>query len=316
MFPSAKNTTPFWFSTNSNFEENSLYPFGGYPKPQISDLVVLAVPFSIRDILSSVSKGEYRYGMNTQEKDNEIYGEGNSYTAEYWQYDARLVRRWNVDPKPNPRISTHAAFANNPLFFSDPNGDTIRISDPTTEKGFFNYTPNMDPKGDEYQKKTIEALNEIYNSGETGKDLILSLHKEVDHVTIHKGVVDRNIRETKAIQWTGQDVKGIPTSDGNGGMTLEQMSSVLVLGHELAHARDNMQNKTEELFGFGKDNTRYEYRDGKDIRSVSYAELYAMHIENLLRKDFKVPLRTHYSDAKTLSGTYKGEFLNATSSGY
>jgi len=255
--------------------------------------------------------------MNTQEKDNEIYGEGNSYSAEYWQYDARLGRRWNVDPRPNPSISTYATFANNPLFFSDPNGDTIRINDPTTEKGFFNYTPNMDPKGDDFQKKAIEALNEIYNSGETGKDLILSLHKEVDHVTIHKhNKYNRNIRETKAIQWTGQDVKGIPTSDGNGGMTLEKMSSVLVLGHELAHARDNMQNKTEELFGFGKDKTWYEYQNGSNIESVSYAELYAMHIENLLRKDFKVPLRTHYTDDKNLSGTYKGEFLNATSSGY
>jgi hypothetical protein len=297
MFHSTKNTTSFWYSKNVKVENKLLYPFGS--------------------VLSSVSKGEYRYGMNTQEKDNEIYGEGNSYTAEYWQYDARLARRWNVDPRPNPSISTYAAFANNPLFFSDPNGDTIRINDPTTEKGFFNYTPNMDPKGDEYQKKTIEALNEIYNSGETGKDLILSLHKEEDHVTIHKhNKYNRNIRETKAIQWNGQEVNNIPTSDGKGGMTLEKMSPVLVLGHELAHARDNMQNKTEELFGFGKDNTWYEYRDGGDIRSVSYAELYAMHIENLLRKDFKAPLRTHYSDAKTLSGTYKGEFLNATSSGY
>jgi hypothetical protein len=77
----------------------------------------------------SVSKGEYRYGMNTQEKDNEIYGEGNSYSAEFWQYDARLGRRWNVDPRPNPSISTYATFANNPLFFSDPNGDTTWVFD-------------------------------------------------------------------------------------------------------------------------------------------------------------------------------------------
>lgn len=31
-------------------------------------------------------------------KDNEVYGKGNSCTAEYWQCDARLGRRWNVDP--------------------------------------------------------------------------------------------------------------------------------------------------------------------------------------------------------------------------
>jgi hypothetical protein len=125
MFPSTKNSTPFWFSTNSKFEEKSSYPFGSYPKQQISDSVVLAAyPFG--SILSSVSKGEYRYGFNTQEKDNEIYGEGNSYTAEYWQYDARLGRRWNVDPRPNPSISTYATFANNPLLYNDKYGDTVR----------------------------------------------------------------------------------------------------------------------------------------------------------------------------------------------
>jgi hypothetical protein len=62
--------------------------------------------------------------MNTQEKDNEIYGEGNSYSAEYWQYDARLGRRWNVDPKDVPSFSPYSCFANNPLWFSDVAGDS------------------------------------------------------------------------------------------------------------------------------------------------------------------------------------------------
>jgi hypothetical protein len=57
MFPSAKNTTPFGCSPNPNFEEKSSHPFGSFPKPQISDLAVLAAyPFG--SILSSVSKGD------------------------------------------------------------------------------------------------------------------------------------------------------------------------------------------------------------------------------------------------------------------
>jgi hypothetical protein len=70
----------------------------------------------------------YRYGFNGQEKDNEIYGDGKSYTAEFWQYDARLGRRWNVDPKPNSSISPYATFADNPILFSDPIGDTLRMN--------------------------------------------------------------------------------------------------------------------------------------------------------------------------------------------
>ncbi len=61
------------------------------------------------------------------EKDNEVSGDGNSNTSEYWQYDGRLGRRWNVDSKPNPSISQYACFANNPIIFADPKGDTLFV---------------------------------------------------------------------------------------------------------------------------------------------------------------------------------------------
>jgi len=84
---------------------------------------------------------KYRYGFNTQEKDDEpkrsgaredhlrtktteqIYGEGNSTSAEFWQYDARLGRRWNVDPVKSAWESPYATNGNNPIYFNDPNGD-------------------------------------------------------------------------------------------------------------------------------------------------------------------------------------------------
>ena len=52
--------------------------------------------------------GGYRYFFNGQEGDNEIYGEGNSLSAEFWQYDTRLGRRWNVDPKYTPMLSSYS----------------------------------------------------------------------------------------------------------------------------------------------------------------------------------------------------------------
>lgn len=69
----------------------------------------------------------FLFDFNRQEKDNEVSGVGNSYTAEFWQYDPRLGRRFNLDPKPNPSISVYACFANNPLFFADPDGDTLFV---------------------------------------------------------------------------------------------------------------------------------------------------------------------------------------------
>jgi len=66
--------------------------------------------------------GDYRYGFNGMEKDDEISGEGNSYTAEFWQYDSRLGRRWNIDPVVKTHESPYATFANSPIYIVDPSG--------------------------------------------------------------------------------------------------------------------------------------------------------------------------------------------------
>ena len=67
--------------------------------------------------------GLYRYGFGGQEMDNEINGvTGSSYTAEFWQYDSRLGRRWNRDPITYPWQSTYAVFNNNPIVYTDPLG--------------------------------------------------------------------------------------------------------------------------------------------------------------------------------------------------
>lgn len=56
--------------------------------------------------------------------DNEITtNTGTHYTAEYWMYDARLGRRWNIDPVVKPWLSRYSAFRNNPVIYVDPNGD-------------------------------------------------------------------------------------------------------------------------------------------------------------------------------------------------
>ena len=63
----------------------------------------------------------YRYGFNSQENVPEL-GEGHT-TALYWEYDGRLGRRWNLDPKPSFDVSSYATFANNPIVLIDILGD-------------------------------------------------------------------------------------------------------------------------------------------------------------------------------------------------
>ena len=82
-------------------------------------------PFGMikQDGNNNINISGYVFGFQGQEKDDEIFNStGTSYTAEFWQYDPRLGRRWNVDPVPNASISPYAAFNNNPIIFTDPDG--------------------------------------------------------------------------------------------------------------------------------------------------------------------------------------------------
>ena len=65
----------------------------------------------------------YNYGYNGQMKMDEIVGNGNHTTAMYWEYDTRLGRRWNLDPKYNASESRYSVNGNNPIIYLDPNGD-------------------------------------------------------------------------------------------------------------------------------------------------------------------------------------------------
>lgn len=71
----------------------------------------------------------YRFGFNSHEKSDEISGAGNHTTALFGEYDTRLVRRWNPDPKPSVGISDYSLFFNNPIWRND-----ILLDTPTTKQ--------------------------------------------------------------------------------------------------------------------------------------------------------------------------------------
>ena len=78
----------------------------------------------------NISNRTYRFGFGSQEKNDEIEGNGNSYNAEYWQYDTRLGKRWDIDPITKSWESPYSTFSNSPIWFNDPLG-----LDPTTGGG-------------------------------------------------------------------------------------------------------------------------------------------------------------------------------------
>jgi len=82
----------------------------------------------------SFSTTAYKWGFNGQEKDDEVYGSGNLNTAMFWEYDTRLGRRWNIDPKPIIGISEYVCFADNPIVNMDILGDHLDVANTSKSK--------------------------------------------------------------------------------------------------------------------------------------------------------------------------------------
>jgi RHS repeat-associated protein len=83
-------------------------------------------PFGVELDGRTVSLDGYRFGYQGSEKDNEFKGDWNSYTTEFRQLDPRLGRWLSVDPLESEfsGISPYANNINNPLNFTDSNGDS------------------------------------------------------------------------------------------------------------------------------------------------------------------------------------------------
>lgn len=94
---------------------------------------------------------KYRYGFNGMEADNEVKGQGNSYTTEFRQYDPRVGRWLSLDPMMQqfPHQSPYVAFDNNPIYFNDPKGQAA----------------NGPGKPTKYQKAIVEGVKTLTDNG-------------------------------------------------------------------------------------------------------------------------------------------------------
>jgi RHS repeat-associated protein len=84
----------------------------------------------------SFSNQKYRFAFQGMEKDDELSGNGNSYTTEFRQYDPRLGRWFSIDPEFKTFVwqSPYVAFDNNPISKTDPRGDAAGDGEKRAEK--------------------------------------------------------------------------------------------------------------------------------------------------------------------------------------
>lgn len=111
------------------------------------------------------SSDKYRFGFNGQENGNEVYGNGNLNTAQFWEYDTRLIRRWNVDPKGNEWESSYACFGNSPITNSDVFGD--RAKDAKSQKVGERLTKKLDRE----VRKSDRIVERLKKKEDSGKEL-------------------------------------------------------------------------------------------------------------------------------------------------
>jgi RHS repeat-associated protein len=229
------------------------------------------------------------------------------YGARY--YDPKVSVWLSVDPKASkyPSLSPYAFVANNPLNMIDPNGMEIEIvgADGSTTT----YTPGMEYDGDDkYTSNVVAAYNEAYSASDEAKSHIDNTVNTDNVYSVVQGeennfspvqLVDANTGESSSGGGTitfnpnGQEV---PVQRSEGSLTSKMEASPLMgLMHETVHAsrhEDGLWNSVPEFQG------------------VPVEELETSHIENIMRSQMGMPLRTHYQVGVTPNGSKKGTGFN------
>ena len=249
-------------------------------------------PFGVELDGRTVSGG-YRFGFQNQEKDDEILGIGNSYTAEFWQYSPRLARRWNMDPVVKEHRSPYDVFSNNPIIMVDPNGDDDYYNSDGTyntelsKKYTNNGTHNIYILSTDGKNKTLLSDMPLKTANQ-----IAIVEKVINGYAIKAGVygqvklarLNNNssvvLAKTKAIEKNGKLISNDVFLNSNGGIN-DYLSNyhnlVSTLFHENLHQKDNKKRQ------FYKDDT-YE-------GLMQHVEIYKKQIEHSsfvrTSKDFK-----------------------------
>lgn len=251
-------------------------------------------PFGLTHLSSAVSFVEQPYKYNTKELERSFGLEMYDYGAR--QHDPQLGRFWQMDrfSEKYYSLSPYSYGANNPAINIDVNGDSIFVTaliDNESRKTLTMHYGQIDGKwglinnGKIYNgggaKKITEALNDIRTGGEFGASYIGDLVKGEYNVTIfeHSG---RNTTQGSDIYADPDYPQLAPTESGTKAIPFR-----ITLGHELDHASNHAKGIT-----FGNW-TSVSGPEGK--RAISQSEISATHIENRIRAEQGLPLRTHYA---------------------
>jgi RHS repeat-associated protein len=143
--------------------------------------------------------------------------------------------------------------------------------------GFIGTNGQMYSGDNAYVKTLTEALKTL-QIGTTGKTLVGDLINSTKTVQIAQGTNNADPRGAY-VHWNPNLIKGGMNTSGN-----EIRPAYIGLGHELGHIQDTWKGTIDASPWVTLENEKV----------IPNSEKYATHVENMLRSEHGIPLRTHY----------------------
>ena len=256
-------------------EYNHYYPLGG-PIAQYSSSTSLQ-PIKFQGKEWSAGKGLDLYDFGAR------------------RYDPATGRWISQDPMAE-KYYAHSPYlfcAANPVRFVDPTGRKIVVrhtEDNTFSEyewqeqnntwGFYDSEGNLFDGSDDYISNLSSALSSLME-GNTGFSLVKELVELKKSIRIGPYNSNEYFPREKAIGW----------SSDNRSLSAPYVS----LGHELAHAIDDLRGTMNHQVWIQKGTYEGLKQD------IPFSELFSTYMENLIRKEHGLPLRTGYLFNETLN---------------
>ena len=167
-------------------------------------------PFGVELDGRTVSGG-YRYGYQGSEKDDELKGNGNSYTTEFRQLDTRIGRWLSIDPVIQPWQSSYCSMDGNPISKNDILGNTTKDWIKRQGKDHWEYDSGIQSAG---EAKTRYGNNTEYkDDGETYPGEING--KSIGSVTLNNG----GMQTWEKGSYQNPDINPNPNNSNNSNMS-------------------------------------------------------------------------------------------------
>ena len=268
-------------------------------------------PFGLAMAGRELERVKWRYGYQSDFAEEDEETGWNSF--ELREYDPIIGRFLTVDPAQYVG-SPYVGMGNNPVMYTDPRGDTVRISFRDGFLGIFGPRRNLDfDNGNWYENgQTVNAssipgrittqmgdVNALYADPD-GMSILNALVARPEVLTLRYGNPNGNRRDNNFVYW--QAGRSLQMSGVNQGGGTVNLPAYIVLGHEVRH-------KLSQFLGLPNP-PWYSNERGID-------EIQATHFENLLRRNAGLPLREFYESGVPASrilvpGTRRNAHLHYT----